>query len=219
MDFFRVECAVGEGRVCIEVPIDCSVGDVLKKCWETTGWKGMSLWSSDVRLECDQLFADYFEPEVTYLIKLGNDFPEGSLLLISSEKLECFGIDLTDAKLLMGVKDGPFDMEEFVTKVVEPEVNPTVLLREWKPDFVVGGFAAVSWPKNESRLTGPHYFAADPGMGSFICSLEPEVRRFDLLKPDRALKRWTNSGWRSFGFGNDLSVYDDGDCDGVTFLL
>jgi hypothetical protein len=98
-----------------------------------------------MRLDCEHLFGDYFEPEAIYVIKFGNDFSEGSLLLSSREKLEGFGIDLTNAKLLMEAK-GPFDMEEFVTKVVEPEVNPTVLLLKWKPGFVIGGFAGVSWP-------------------------------------------------------------------------
>jgi hypothetical protein len=214
MDFFRVECAVGEDHVCIEVPIDCSVCDVLKKYSETTGRKGVSVWSSDARLEYDQLFADYFEPEATYLIKLANDFPEGSLMLKSGEKLESFGIDLTTAKLLMDVKAGPFDMEEFVTTVVEPEVNPTLLLLEWKPGFVIGGLAAVSWPKDE-RHGLSFCCAADQERKSFIFSLEPKVRRFDLLKPDLALMRRTNSSWRSFGFGNDLNVYDDGDCDSL----
>jgi hypothetical protein len=112
----------------------------------------------------------------------------------------------------MDVKAGPLDMEDFVKTVVEAEVNPTLLLLEWKPGFVIGGFAGVPWPKNESRLAVSRDFAADPGMRSFIFSFEPEVRRFNLVEPDRALAQWTCSDWRSFGFGNDLSVCDDGIC-------
>jgi hypothetical protein len=213
MTSFEVQCTVGEDHVCIEVPTNCSVGDVVKKAFEVTGKKGLSIWSSDIRLDCGQLFANYFEPEATYVIKLANDFADGSLMLTSSEKLEGFGIDLTNAKLLMEMKAGPFDMGEFVTKVVEPEVNPTVLLLEWQPGFVVGGFAGVPWPKDESDGYEFRY-AADPEKKSFIFSFEPKARRFDLLIADGALLRRTGESWRSFIFGSDLWVYDDGDCDG-----
>jgi hypothetical protein len=167
-------------------------------------------------LDCDHLFADYFEPEATDVVKLANDVPEGSLIENSGEKLEdVFEIDLTNAKLLMEVKTGPFDMEEFVTKVVEPEVNPTLLLLEWKPAFVVGGFAAVPWPKDEGEGFDRTY-AADPARKSFIFSLEPKAQRFDLLEPDQALLRRTGGEgqWRSFRFGDDLRLFDDGECEG-----
>jgi hypothetical protein len=212
MTSFEVQCTIGEDRVCIEVPADCSVGDVLKKVWEVTGKKGISIWSSDIRLDCDHLFADYFEPEATDMIKVGSDLPEGSLMLASNEKLEGFGIDLTNAKLLMEVEAGPFEMEEVVVKVVEPEVNPTVLLLEWQPGFVVGGFVGVPWPKDEGRLGGGGGFTVDPEKKSFIFSLEPKARRFDLLDSERTLMRWNNGNWRSFQFGYDLTVYDDGTC-------
>jgi hypothetical protein len=170
MTSFQVQCMIGEHRVCIEVPADCSVGDVMMKVSEATGKNGISIWSSDIRLDCAHLFADHFEPEATYAIKLVKDFPKGSLMLTSSEKVEGFGIDLTNAKLLMDVKVGPFDMGEFVTKVVEPEVNPTVLLLEWQPGFVVGGFAGVPWPKDDDSC------AADAEKKSFIFSLEVNTR-------------------------------------------
>jgi hypothetical protein len=188
------------------------VGEVLKIACESAGEKGHSIWYSDVRLNCDHPFADYFEPEAIYAIKLAIDFPEGSLMLNASEKLEGFGIDLTKAKLLMDVK-GRFDMEEFVTKVVEPEASPTVLLLEWQPGFVVGGLAALPWPKRESQ-GAQRCYAADPEKKSFMFSLEPKARRFDLVRADKALLRWTDGNWRSFKFGNDLYVSDDGDCAG-----
>jgi hypothetical protein len=71
---FEVHCMIGEDRICIDVPTDCSVGDVVKKVFEVTGKKGVSIWSSDIRLGCEHLFAGYFEPEATYVIKLVNDF-------------------------------------------------------------------------------------------------------------------------------------------------
>jgi demethoxyubiquinone hydroxylase (CLK1/Coq7/Cat5 family) len=39
---------------------------------------------------------------------------------------------------------GDFDMAEFETKVVKTGVKPTLLLLEWEPGFVVGGFAGVA---------------------------------------------------------------------------
>jgi hypothetical protein len=166
------------------------------------------MWASDMRLDCDHLFADYFEPDATYLIKLVYDFPEGSLMLKCGAKMESCGITIMKAKLLLERMAGPFDMEEFVAKVVRPEANPTLLLLEWKPGFVVGGFASVAWPKDEN-LFGT--YAADPEKKSFIFSLEPEWRRFDVLSADNALARF-DVVWRSFKFGNDLSVFDDGTC-------
>jgi hypothetical protein len=108
----------------------------------------------------------------------------------------------------MEVKAGPFDMEEFVTKVIEPEVNPTVLLLEWQPGFVVGGFAGVPWPKVESGVVGRMAVAADREKKSFVFALEPKVQRFDLLNSKKALMGMTHWDWRSFVFGNDLVVYD-----------
>jgi hypothetical protein len=215
MTSFEVQCMIGEDRVCIEIPTDCSVGDVMKKVSEVTGKKGVSIWSCDILLNCEHLFADHFEPEATYVVKVDNDFPEGSLMLTSSDKLEGFGIDLTNAKLLMDVK-GRFKMGEFETKVVKAEVNPTLLLLAWKRGFVIGGLAGVPWPKVECRTGQKRYFAADPEKKSFIFSLEPTARRFDVVKTDKALLRMTGVMWRSFQFANDLIVYDDGDCAGKT---
>jgi hypothetical protein len=189
--------------------MDCSVGEVLKAVSERAGMKGVSIWSSDIRLDCDHPFADYFEPEAIYVIKLGNDFPEGSLMSSSSDILEDFGIDLANAKWLMDAGAGPFDMEEFVTKVVKTEVAPTILLVEWKPGFVMGGFAAVPWPRYDDKYGS---LAADPQKRSFIFSLEPRARRFDLVKADWALERWGDAGLRGFFFGSDLGVCDDGSC-------
>jgi hypothetical protein len=168
-------------------------------------------------LDPRHLFADYFEPEATYRIKLANDFPDGSLMLNSIEKLERFGIALVNAKLLMDAKSGPFDMEEFVRTVVNSEMNPTLLLLEWKQGFVVGGFAAVPWPKHESPLAGAYSFATDARTHSFIFSLEPKARRFDLLRADKALLRERNGDRRTFEFGSDLGVCDDGTSVGMCY--
>jgi hypothetical protein len=66
MSSFEVHCVVGEDHFIIEVPNDCSVGDVLKKVSEHSGVKSASLWYSDIELNCDHLFADYYEAEGVY---------------------------------------------------------------------------------------------------------------------------------------------------------
>jgi hypothetical protein len=203
---FSVQCAIGDDQICIEVPTDGSVGDVLRVASDATGKKCMSIWNADWRMDCQELFADYFEPEATYLIKLEHDCV-GGLMLVSGEKLESFGIDLASGKLLMDV-NGPFDMQEFVAKVEKPEAKPTILLVEWKQGVVVGGFAAVPWPSNEGMWRN----AEDPEVKSFIISLEPNARRFDLRLPAVALGCDTFMGRRSFQFGSDLLVFDDGTC-------
>jgi hypothetical protein len=105
---------------------------------------------------------------------------------------------------------GPFDMEEFVTRVVEPEVNPTVLLLEWKLGFVVGGFADVAEMRGLAIVAS--CYAADPEKKSFIFSLEPKARRFHLLVAGGALGRGAGPGGRYLVFGDDLFVWDDGCC-------
>jgi hypothetical protein len=57
MSGFKVQCAIGEDRFDIEVPNDCSVGDVLKKASERAGVKGVSLWCPDIPLSLDHMFA------------------------------------------------------------------------------------------------------------------------------------------------------------------
>jgi hypothetical protein len=77
MSTFRVKCAVGDHHFCIEVPTNCSVNDVLKKASDHAEVKGVSLWYSDVPLSCEHLFADYFEPEIVYHVRM---YPDGTLL-------------------------------------------------------------------------------------------------------------------------------------------
>jgi hypothetical protein len=44
---------------------------------------------------------------------------------------------------------------------MKPEMSPTRLLVEWKWAFVIGGLAAVAWPKPESRLSGPQHYRVE----------------------------------------------------------
>jgi hypothetical protein len=55
MSSFEVRCVVGEDHFCIEVPNDCSVGDVLKKAPEHSSVEGISF-----RRESGRRFAFVF---------------------------------------------------------------------------------------------------------------------------------------------------------------
>ena len=95
------------------------------------------------------------------------------------------------------------------SKVAKPQVAPTLMLLEWRPGSVIGGFAAVPWPAQDVQPE----FASDWDCGSFIFELVPGVR-YELNDRVHALARSRDreSGWRAFCFGLDLSVYDDGMC-------
>jgi hypothetical protein len=143
----------------------------------------------------------------------------GTLLGQNESSLKGFGIPLLNARLLTapGWSSMCWDFER---KIVERGLAPTLVLVEWKAGFVVGGFAAVAWPKLETQkgATTIHW-AADPDRASFIFSLKPNARRFALVDADTALVRraadfpsWHQCDpWRAFWFGDlDLRVFDDG---------
>jgi hypothetical protein len=129
---------------CIEVPTKCSVGDVLKKAWERSDMNGESLWCSDVRLDLDHLFADYFEPEATYDVRPGLSYPEGSLLESNDAKLTAIGV--TDPRRLMEMGELEWSMDEFLEKA--GDFAPTLELTTLKNGTVCGGVAGVPWPKH-----------------------------------------------------------------------
>jgi hypothetical protein len=196
MSCFEVRCAVGEYQISIEVPTDCSVGDVLKKASEQSGVRGVSLWSSGMSLNRDHLFADYFEPEAIYHVR---NYPEGSLLSSCEVKLAAIGVAPSDPQLLMDVHSMTWSMDEFREKA--GDFAPTMVLIEMENGTVCGGVAGVPWP------TGSKW-ATDPAKGSFIFSLGAAPARFDLLTADAPLY----CGDIGFQFGRaDLYVLGDGD--------
>jgi hypothetical protein len=199
---FKVQITVGEDHFCIEVTADCSVGDVLRKASKYSRAKGGTLWYSDIRLNDDHLFADYFEPEIVYQVKVGGNFQDGTLLNSNEAKLRPLGVDLKAPKLLMEMEELRWSMDDFLQKVGDSA--PTLLLVRGKNGTVCGGVAGVPWPKRRDGVV------ADPAMGSFIFSLGATPTRFDLVRPDVALycTKW------SFGFGHesrDLYVLNHGD--------
>jgi hypothetical protein len=201
MSVFEVQCIVGGDRFCIVVPNDCSVGDVLKKVSEQSGVKAVSLWHSGIPLNLEHLFADYFEPDAIYHVRVGGNYPDGSLLNCCETKLKAIGVAPEAPQLLMEVSELKWSMDEFLKKA--DGLAPTLVLIKMKNGTVCGGVAGVPWPRKS-------YYKADPAKGSFIFSLGAAPARFDLVNPEEALYCCHNY----FGFGydaNDLFVWDDGD--------
>jgi hypothetical protein len=215
MGGFEVQCVVGKDHFCLEVPTDCSVGDVLNNASEYSGVKdkGVSLWYSEVELHCDHVFADYYEPDGVYQVRVGGNIKEGTLLKSSESKVRSLGVNLTAPQLLMEMEGLEWNMDEFWKKA--GDFAPTLVLIKMKNGTECGGVAGVPWPKRREK-------AADPAKGSFIFSLGATPARFDLISPENAL---SCTSW-SFGFGDppfdslfdpssgacDLSVCDDGGC-------
>jgi hypothetical protein len=200
MSSFEVQCVVGEDHFCIEVPTDCSVGDVWKKASEHSGVRGLSLWYCDIELNCDHPFADYFEPDGVYQVKVGGMIPEGTLLKSSESKVMSLGVNLTAPQLVMEMEELKWGIDEFREKA--GDFAPTLVLIKMKNGTECGGVAGVPWPKKGGA-------AADPAKRSFIFSLGATPARFDLVNPQVALYC---TSW-AFGLGagsSDLFVGGDG---------
>jgi hypothetical protein len=80
--------------------------------------KVVSLWYSDVELNCDHLFADYYEPEGVYQVRLGGNIPGGTLLESSESKVRSLGVKLDAPQLLMEMEELKWSMDEFLEKGV-----------------------------------------------------------------------------------------------------
>jgi hypothetical protein len=200
MSSFEVQCVLGEDCFCIEVPTNCSVGDVLKKASEHSELKGASLWYSGIELNCDHLFADYFEPEGVYQVKLGGNIRKGTLLKSSESKVRSLGVNLMTPQLLMEMEELEWSMKEFWAKA--GDFAPTLVLIKMKNETVCGGVAGVPWPAEWK-------YAADPAKGSFIFSLGATPARFDLVNPEMAL--CCCGAFFGFGrYGGELCIWGSG---------
>jgi hypothetical protein len=152
-------------------------------------------------LNCDHLFAGYFEPEAVYQVKVGVNIPEGTLLNSSEAKLTPLGVNLTAPQLLMEMEKLEWSLAEFLEKAAD--FAPTLVLIKMKNGTECGGVAGVPWPKKYEE-------AADPAKGSFIFSLGAIPARFELVDPERAVC----CDWTDFGFGSggrDLYIRSEGD--------
>jgi hypothetical protein len=172
---------------------------VLKKASEESRAKGVSLWFSDIRLNDDHLFADYFEPEGIYQVRVGGNWPEGSLLNRNECKLRSLGVTLDAPELLMEVHKLTWDLDEFQRKA--GGFAPTLVLIELKNGTERGGVAAVPWP--DTGVT-----AGDPTGGSFIFSLGAIPARFNLVEREAAV-RFCRFGFM-FGAREDLFMWNGG---------
>jgi hypothetical protein len=194
---------MGGDHLGIQVPNDCSVGDVLKKALEHSGVKvnDVSFWYSDIELNCDHLFADYFEPDGVYQVNVGGNIPEGTLLCANDTALGALGVNLIAPELLLEVDELEWSMDEFPEKA--GDFAPTLVVIKMKNGTECGGVAEVPWPK-------PLVKAADPAKGSLIFSLGATPARFDLVNPELAL--YCSSAGFVFGYGSaDLFVWGNGD--------
>jgi hypothetical protein len=151
-------------------------------------------------LNPDDLFADHFEPEAIYHVKLGGKYPKGSLLEYSEAKLKAIGVAPSDPQLLVEARDLTGSMDNVREKA--GDLAPTLVLIEMKNGTVCGGVAGVPWPKRGER-------AVDPARGSFIFSLGAASTRFDLIRPEQALYS-DISGFCFGASGHDLYLMPPG---------
>jgi hypothetical protein len=167
---------------------------------EKMNGKGVSLLCSDIPLNLGHLFADCFEPEAIYQVRIGGNYPKGSLLNSCETGLSTIGVAPEAPELLMEVSELEWSMDEFLEKA--GAFAPTLMLVKMKNGTECGGVAGVPWP-------GKRLIAADPAKGSFIFSLGATPARFDLVRPESALC----CDWKLFGFGcsvDKVRLMDDG---------
>jgi hypothetical protein len=102
----------------------------------------------------------------------------GTLLAANRECVKSIKLELKAAELLLMKGGGPWDIGEFVTKVVG--ISPVLVVVEW-PGGVCGGLAAVPFQHKPGEFTG------DPTGASFVFSLRPTVARYPLHEKASAL--------------------------------
>jgi hypothetical protein len=152
VDCFEVQCLFGENSFCVEVPVNCSVNDMLRRALEhsETSANRASLGYSDIPLDGDEIFADYFEPDAVYQVRVGRNCPEGTLLSASESEVKALGVNLMEPQLLMEMEELWWSMDEFLKKAAD--FAPTLVLIKMKNGTVCGGVAGVPWPKEPQPL-------------------------------------------------------------------
>jgi hypothetical protein len=153
------------------------------------------------QLDKSHLFADYFEPDATFVLQVLPEIAAGTLLAECLNEVESLPLDVKAAKLLLA-NSGKFTEGEWDDAV--GDAVPTLVLLKLVNGVVCGGVAAVAWPKGEGC-------SADPTGTSFIFSLRPKMARYGLKSrdDDRAL----DSAEDLKMFGDDLQIWgDSGQC-------
>jgi hypothetical protein len=148
------------------------------------------------------LFADFFEPDATYVVTLAGSVAAGTILADHSKAIRSFGVSWKRAELLLSQGPGAWHVSA-IERV--GDASPTLVLIEGE-GHVLGGYAAVPWPTSGAD-SGNLKWSSDPECRTFIFTIEPEVARYALTDGARALS--VNRDRFRFGDGC-LAVWRDG---------
>jgi hypothetical protein len=185
--------------VALSIPKTSAIGEVVSiasKHFETE-FTAISL--SGVKLDVNDSFVDYFEPDETFVLHIGPKLAPGTLLAENAQAVESLQVMLQVAELLLAKGAGEWPFDEFKAKVVGKA--PLLVIVEFAGG-VCGGFAAVSFPDKAEE------FVADPTGASFVFSLQPTAR-YPLKDSLEAL---ILDSTPCFAFGNGcLGIFSDGD--------
>jgi hypothetical protein len=123
--------------------------------------------------------------------------PAGTLLAENARAMQTLKIDITNAQLLLRKGEGPWNLREFVEKVVGQAALVVLVESELG---VCGGFAAVAFPDKERE------YVADPSGATCVFSIKPTTARYPLEYKAGALYL----GSDVFSFAGCLGIYSGG---------
>jgi hypothetical protein len=192
------QCRPFEKTVALSVPTQSTVDDVISRASKHLGTEFRSISIFGRHLDQDGLFADYFEPDATFVLHIVPGAAAGTLLCECCEETWLLHIEVEAAELLLAKGGGQWKIGEFNAKVVGKA--PVLVLVEFAGG-VCGGCAAIPFENG-------YEWTADPTGTSFVFSLRPTAARYTLEDGAKAL----GLGDWSFSFGTGcLRVYCDGD--------
>jgi hypothetical protein len=191
------QCGPSKETVTLSFPTKSTVEEVISCASKHFGreFRAMSIFGQ--QLDSSHLFADYFEPDATFVLQILPESAAGTLLAECLSEVESLPLDVQAAKLLMA-HSGKFTRE--VWEGAMGDAVPTLVLLELVNGAVCGGVAAVVWPKSCGS-------SADPTGASFVFSLRPKVARY-ALKSRSDRKALDDAGYLK-KFGGDLQIWGD----------
>jgi hypothetical protein len=193
------QCGPSKETVTLSVPTNSPVEEVILCASKHFGREFSAISIFDQQLEGNHLFADYFEPDATFVLEVPPEAAAGTLLNECQSEVESLPLEVKAAKLLLA-NSGNITKEEWQAAV--GDAAPTLVLLELVNGVVCGGVAAVGWPKGGES-------SSDPSGASFVFSLRPKLKRFGLKSRERAL----DDVGRLKMFGYDLQIWgDQGHC-------
>ena len=165
-----------------------------------------TLWLHDVLLGGRELFADYYEPDETYLLKVHIAFFEGSLAYSFVEVLKSGRPTMTKTTLLLkGRGREPGSIDEFIAHAVG-HVNTFVIIETADQKTICGGFAAPAWVASGE--------SADPDCESFMFLLQNAEGKAPMKFPKtpHGPAVMTNPGANvCFGHWNGVAIATNGE--------